>query len=84
MSESNPFDGVDVLLPARTHQARRRLAGELSAEMSALIEALPTVSPCPALVAEGNVDPEQFKTWAISVIRALPTRRTGGTDHGNS
>ena len=84
MIEPNPFDGVDVLLPLRIRQSRDLLASNLSVEMSALIKALPTVSPCPAPAALKDADPEQFKTWALSVIRALPTRSTGEIDHGNS
>lgn len=74
----NPFDAVEVLVPLRIHRARQRFAGKLRADLSALIEALPAAPPFPAAGALDQVDPAQFKTWALAVIRALPTRTTGG------
>jgi hypothetical protein len=75
----HPFDTVEVLLPLRIHQARKRLAGQLRADLSALIEALPAALPFPAAGAMDQVDPAQFKTWALAVIRALPVHRAGTT-----
>lgn len=75
--QSHPFDKVEVLLPLRIHRARRRFAGKLRADLSALIEALATTASLPASDALDEVDPEQFKTWALALIRALPTRSAG-------
>ena len=75
----HPFDAVEVLVPLRIHQARKRFAGKLRADLSALIEALPAAAPFPAAGALDQVDPAQFKTWALAVISALPTRKIGDT-----
>ena len=80
-SQPIPFDGVSVLLPSGIHQSRRRLAGQLTADLSALIEALSTASHSAVLRLVDDADPEQFKTWALSVIRALPTIK--GDSYGN-
>lgn len=77
MTPSHPFDTVKVLLPLRIHHARQRFAGQLRADLSALIEALATTAPLPASDALEEVDPEQFKTWALALIRALPTCTAG-------
>jgi hypothetical protein len=74
-----PFDAVEVLVPLRIHHARQRFAGKLRADLSALIEALPAAPPFPAAGALDQVDPAQFKTWALAVISALPTRKIGDT-----
>ena len=73
----SPFDTVEVLVPLRIHQARKRFAGKLRADLTALIEALPAAPPFPAAGALDQVDPAQFKTWALAVIRALPVHRAG-------
>ena len=73
----HPFDTVEVLVPLRIHQARKRFAGQLRADLSALIEALPAAPPFPAADALDQVDPAQFKTWALAVISALPVHRAG-------
>lgn len=73
----DPFDAVEVLVPLRIHHARQRLAGKLRADLSALIEALPAAPPFPAAGPLDQVDPAQFKTWALAVINALPTRTIG-------
>jgi hypothetical protein len=73
----HPFDTVEMLVPLRIHQARQRLAGQLRADLSALIEALPAAPPFPAAGALDRVDPAQFKTWALAVINALPVHRAG-------
>jgi len=75
----HPFDTVKVLVPLRIHRARQRLAGQLRADLSALIEALPAAPPFPAAGALDQVDPAQFKAWALAVISALPTRTIGDT-----
>ena len=75
----HPFDTVEVLLPLRIHQARQRFAGQLRADLSALIEALPAAPPFPAAGALDQVDPAQFKTWALAVISALPVHSAGTT-----
>jgi hypothetical protein len=75
----HPFDTIEVLVPLRIHRARQRLAGQLRADLSALIEALPAAPPFPAAGALDQVDPAQFKTWALAVISALPTRKIGDT-----
>ena len=75
----DPFDAVEVLVPLRIHRARQRFAGILRADLSALIEALPAAPPFPAAGALDQVDPAQFKAWALAVISALPTRTIGDT-----
>ncbi len=75
----HPFDAVEVLVPLRIHQARKRFAGQLRADLSALIEALPAAPPFPAAGALDQVGPAQFKTWALAVISALPVHRAGTT-----
>jgi hypothetical protein len=75
----HPFDAVEVLLPLRIHHARQRLAGMLRADLSALIETLPAAPPFPAAGDWDQVDPAQFKTWALAVISALPVHRAGTT-----
>jgi Large polyvalent protein-associated domain 7 len=70
MTQSISFDNVSVLLPSRIHRSRRQHAGQLTADLSAWIEALPTA------LHPGRVDCtdlQQFKSWAVSVIQALPT-----------
>ena len=66
---TGPFDDVDVLLPSRIHQARARTVAALIAEMSALIEALPTAS-----------SPRPFD---VGMLLARPTEPEGDADHGN-
>lgn len=75
----HPFDTVEVLVPLRIHQVRKRFAGQLRVDLSALIEALPAAPTFPAAGALDQVDPTQFKTWALAVISALPTRTIGDT-----
>jgi hypothetical protein len=75
----DPFDAVEVLVPLRIHRARQRFAGQLRTDLSALIEALPAAPPFPAAGALDRVVPAQFKTWALAVISALPTRTIGDT-----
>ena len=43
-SQPIPFDGISVLLPLGIQQSRRRFAGQLTADLSAVIEALSTAS----------------------------------------
>ena len=73
----HPFDTVEVLVPLRIYQARKRFAGQLHADLSALIEALPDAPPFPAAGTLDQVDPAQFKTWALAVISALPVHSAG-------
>lgn len=75
----HPFDTVEVLVPLRIHQACKRFAGQLRVDLLALIEPLPAAPPFPAAGALDQVDPAQFKTWALAVISALPTRKIGNT-----
>jgi hypothetical protein len=82
MTDPNPFADVAVLLPARLHEARDTIAQALRSELAAWIAMAPTGSPSPAPGALEDADPEQFKAWAASLIRALPTRSKGEA-HGN-
>lgn len=69
------LNDVPFLLPARVHHARNAVARATIADVSAFIDALPTAAPSPA------DDGELTKSWALSVIRALPTSK--GISDGN-
>jgi hypothetical protein len=71
--------GVPLLLPARVKAAREAVMTATLADLSALIDALPTATPGDSGTLSDN-DTAQTKAWAQSVISALPT---SGADHGN-
>lgn len=72
------YRGVELLLPARVHQARKHAAAALVAELSATIAALPTASTVP----HAGDDPDLFKAWASRMICNLPTQTKGDSDYG--
>lgn len=77
MTTQAAYRDVELLVPARFQQSRRRAVAALVAELSATIAALPTASTPHAVD-----DPDDFKAWASRMIRNLPTRKTGDSDHG--
>ena len=77
MTTQSSFENIEMLLPARVHQAHafavRSLRGELSDDIAALA------------VEDSNYtgdDPYQFMLWASSMIWSLPTQ-SNGDDDGN-
>jgi hypothetical protein len=82
MTPSSALEGVEFLIPPRLHRARKAAAAAILADLSALIQALPTQSPCPALGALTAVDADQVKAWISAVVRALPTAANMEEDNG--
>ena len=80
----NPaFEGVPFLIPARVHRARDAVAQAMLADLSALIHALPTATPCPAYGGLSDADADTAKAWVRSVVHALPTSEIGDAQDGN-
>jgi len=83
MTMNPAFEGVPFLIPVRVHRAREAVARATLADLSALIDALPTATPCPANGGLSDADADTAKAWARSVVRALPTTNIGADDDGN-
>ena len=75
MSTHDVWEEVDVLIPKRAHENRRRAIQDACTDIGALVGVLPGTTPADGVLsmALALASPDACKAWVARVIRALPT-----------